>query len=74
MLFKNLKGVEIFNELILSINDSKQENHFKIYNEILLFSLKFAEEKFESRAYLKSLFNHIKNYSSKLNDGDTINK
>ena len=44
MLFKNLKGVEI-NELILSINDSKQENHFKIYNEILLFSLKyFAEE------------------------------
>lgn len=75
MLFKNLKGVEIFNELISAIDDSRQENYFKIYNEILLFSLKyFAEEKFESRAYLKSLLNHIKNYSSKLNDEDLINK
>ena len=75
MLFKNLKGFEIFNELISAIDDSRQVNYFKVYNEILLFSLEyFAEEKFESRAYLKSLFNHIKNYSSKLKDKDLINK
>jgi hypothetical protein len=75
MLFQNLKGTEIFNELISTIDDDKQENHFKLYNEILLFSLEyFAEENFESRAYIKLLSKHVKIYSSKLNDQSLLTK
>lgn len=76
MLFQNLeKDPEIFKELLFSLDDENQRNYFIIYNQILLFSLKyFAEERFESRAYIKALYSHLKSFSSKMKNESLIVK